>query len=429
VIESCLALWSAVTNVDFNVVEDPNDAMLTFKRNNSGSAYSATQTDSGPGAGQIGGDVLSVKTGNLISIDTSVPGFGPIDGDFTAFGGYVWGTVVHELGHSLGLGHAGAYNGFVNPNTQQFSAYDTLLWSIMSYIGPDENSKYDDQYPVNADWGTSPDGYGNTATTWMPLDILAVQQLYGVAIDSPLNGGQTFGFNCDVGGDLQNFFDFTVNVNPVITIYSQGTDNTLDLSGFKQDADINLNPGTFTSCDGKVGNIAIAFGTVIETAIGGRGNDTILGTELDNTLIGNKGNDTFTGGLGGDTMDGGQGTDTFKYTKANQSSSTSFDTLVRFDFDGADRFDVKGAISDIDAAVDAELSSGSFDADLAGAIGGGELGAGHAVLVSVVDGNLSGSLFIVIDQNGNAGYQSGKDLVMLLDNAQNTGAINAADFI
>ena len=36
---------------------------------------------------------------------------------------------------------------------------------------------------------------------------------------------------------------------------------------------------------------------------------------------------------------------------------------------------------------------------------------------------------VVIDQNGQAGYQAGKDLVILLDHAANTGAIDIADFI
>ena len=37
-------------------------------------------------------------------------GFGPIDGNFTTNGGYVYNTLIHEMGHMLGLGHGGAYN-------------------------------------------------------------------------------------------------------------------------------------------------------------------------------------------------------------------------------------------------------------------------------------------------------------------------------
>lgn len=424
VFESCMALWSAITNVNFVEVTDSDDAMLTLKRNHSGSAFSSTKVESGNHAGDIGQDKLSVKTSNLISIDTSVPGFGPIDGDFTAFGGYVFGTLVHELGHSLGLGHAGAYNGFVTPTTQQFSPYDVLMWSVMSYINPEENAKYDDEYPIDADWN------GNTATTWMPLDILGVQGLYGTPLDTPLDGGQTFGFNCDVTGKIKHFFDFTENVNPVVTIWSAGEDNTLDLSGFNQDSTIDLHPGTFTSCDGMVGNIAIAFGTVIENAVGGKGDDRFLGTDLGNTLVGNKGNDTFGGGLGADRMDGGKGHDTYVYDVAGESTSVSFDTVTKFDFEDDDHFQLSTAVAGVDSTVDeGALSEASFDTDLAAAIGSGELGAGNAVLFTADSGDFAGDTFLVIDRGGGAGYQAGSDLVIFLDGARHLGEVDGADFV
>ena len=60
----------------------------------------------------------------------------------------------------LGLGHGGPYNGNVTESTQQFSSFDTRLWSIMSYIDPWEtSSKYYSSYTVTGTWwGISPDG-------------------------------------------------------------------------------------------------------------------------------------------------------------------------------------------------------------------------------------------------------------------------------
>ena len=55
----------------------------------------------------------------------------------------------------------------------------------------------------------------------------------------------------------------------MISIWDGGTNNTLDLSGWSTPATINLNPGTFSSANGQVNSIGIAFGTIIETAIGG----------------------------------------------------------------------------------------------------------------------------------------------------------------
>ena len=74
-----------------------------------------------------------------IAIDTSIPGFGPIGDDVGADSGFPYLTLVHELGHLLGLGHRRPYNASddefaTQPPALQFSAYDTRLWSIMSYI-------------------------------------------------------------------------------------------------------------------------------------------------------------------------------------------------------------------------------------------------------------------------------------------------------
>ncbi len=119
----------------------------------------------------------------MISIDTDTAGFGPIGASFGTYGGYPYQTLLHEIGHLIGLGHGGAYNGNVNVATQQFSAYDTRLWTIMSYINPwNTSAKYYSSYPVTGtNWGISADGYYNVPTTPMILDIAAAQQLYGLA--------------------------------------------------------------------------------------------------------------------------------------------------------------------------------------------------------------------------------------------------------
>ena len=116
---------------------------------------------------------------------------------------------------------------------------------------------------------------------------------------------------------IARYFDFNVNKFPVITIWDGGLNNTLDLSGWSTPSTINLNPGTFSSANGAVNNIGIAPGTVIETAIGGGGNDTIIGNSSNNTLNGGGGADTLFGGIGADTLIGGAGTDTANYASSS----------------------------------------------------------------------------------------------------------------
>jgi serralysin len=287
---SGLALWSAEANISFSLAASAASANFIFYRGSDGSAYQDFPNET---VSSVGSSVEGRPgSGALISIDTSVAGFGPIGASFSTYGGYPYQTLVHEEGHMLGLGHGGPYNGSVNSATQQFSAYDSRLWSVMSYINPwDTSAKYYSSYPVTGtNWGTNSAGYYYEPTTPMILDILAAQQLYGAATSGPLgSGGQIFGFDSNISGSIASFFDFTVNTHPVVTIWDGGSNNTLDLSGWSTPATINLNPGTFSSANGEVNNIGIAAGTVIQKAIGGSGNDTFIVNSYNDTIDGGGG--------------------------------------------------------------------------------------------------------------------------------------------
>jgi Ca2+-binding RTX toxin-like protein len=56
-------------------------------------------------------------------------------------------------------------------------------------------------------------------------------------------------------------------------------------------------------------NVGIAYGAIIENAIGGSGADTIVGNSADNVLRGNAGNDLIGAGAGNDLLDRGLGND------------------------------------------------------------------------------------------------------------------------
>jgi len=341
---SGLAMWSAVANISFAQTTNAANAEIDFVRGTDGGAHTDPTLSGGSNAGVTGGSILETLTNATVSIDTSVHGFGPIDGNFTTGGGYPTMTYLHEEGHSIGLGHAGPYNGDVDAMTQQFSPYDTRLWSIMSYINPTDPAKYSSQYPVT---GT---GWGHFYPTGlMPLDILAAQSLYGTPTSTPLSGGQTFGFNCNVSGAIEPYYDFTKNTHPILAIWDAGTGNTLDLSGFSVGSTVNLNPGTFSNCDNMQNNLAIAANTHIDGLVGTSARDSVTCNNDGDTVNTGAGNDEVFGGSGADHIVAGSGDD------------------VIHDSSGGNVFDFSGGGSDtLDAGSgsggDTILMGATFDA-------------------------------------------------------------------
>jgi serralysin len=288
------ALWSAVANISF--VEGGSNSLVKIDRN---SDTSATGGQTFYARGRTGSTTLGQAMKAEISIDTTVDGFGPLGGAFSEYGGYPYQTLIHEWGHVLGLGHGGAYNESDTASETAYSAYDNRAWTLMSYIRP---------ATAEHSWGTSRSSngysYRNEPTTPMMLDILAIQRLYGVAVNTPLSGGQTYGFNSNIGGEIGKFYDFTQNAKPIVTLWNKGTGNTLDLSGFTQGSKVDLHDGSFSSVAGLTNNLAIAYDTRIDKLVLGSGNDSVTGNDNGNAILGGAGADTITGGSGNDHLYG-----------------------------------------------------------------------------------------------------------------------------
>ena len=153
----------------------------------------------------------------------------------------------------------------------------------------------------------------------MILDIAAAQRIYGLPTNTPLSGGQVFGFHSNIQGDTAQFFDFTINTHPVVTLFDLGGNNSFDLSGYAMGNLIDLHDGAFSSVGGMIQNVGIAFGTKIDTAIGGTGNDVINANDNGDVLMGNAGADILKGGQGNDHLYGNMATGSQGVTDGNDS--------------------------------------------------------------------------------------------------------------
>ncbi len=278
-IADAFAAWSNVANVAFARVNETSagqvgDIRIGFSSKVSAGywGYSLGVSD---GASNAHGDIW-------IDPSISVQSF--------AVGTYNYYSMMHEIGHSLGLKHP-----FEAPKIS--TGLDNRRYTIMSYTDP-----------AGVWWRDPATGAAQyLIKTPMVYDIQAIQKIYGANMKY-----QT--------GD--NVYAFSPNAPSFEAIWDAGGSDTISVAAFSNGCTIDLRAGSYSSLAytsaNLTSNIGIAFGCVIENAIGGAGADTITGNATANridggagadTLVGSGGNDALVGGAGDDRLDGGAGND------------------------------------------------------------------------------------------------------------------------
>ncbi|MBM6595472.1 M10 family metallopeptidase [Microvirga pudoricolor] len=316
-VEAALKLVASYTGLTFKRIEETPGNAATLRFAQTGSIDVETAQGGFPAPLNWAGDVWFGETGQPYYAT-------PLKGNWG------WATMMHEIGHALGLKHGHQdYTevdlsedlGVASPRYGSEALtedHNGQAWSLMTYV-----SFPGAPLTIHGDLRNEPQSY-------MQDDIAALQYMYGANFDSHAENtvyrwspktGEMF-----INGQGQG----RPTANTIFsTIWDGNGIDTYDLSNYRTHVKLDLRPSEYSTfskaqladldegtgivlAPGNVANSLLYQGdrrSLIENAKGGSGDDRLIGNAGDNRLFGNAGDDILSGGNGRDQLTGHAGDD------------------------------------------------------------------------------------------------------------------------
>lgn len=292
-VERILADVSLFTGLEFVETDDDWNALLRV-------TMTSTLNDFGfPGGGASAGSsggVYDTNPWKKYAGDTWISSTASSDWNSTTQepGNRGYYLLMHEFGHNLGLKHPHDDGGTGWPSLDP--DLHGLAWTVMSYkSAPGYSDNFSDNNPQ----------------TYMPLDILAMQTMYGADFGTR-SGDTTYTWNTGQNKTFADGVEIAGGGDYIwASVWDGGGVDTYDFSNVHFHCEITLQAGGYSTIDHKAylffdgervtapGNIANPFrfdgseASLIENVISGPGNDTLQGNKINNILTGGDGEDLF----------------------------------------------------------------------------------------------------------------------------------------